>query len=261
VGFDHIIFEKKDGLAWIKLDRPKVLNALSEDVYKEMNKVLDGLESDSASKVIIITGEGKAFAAGADIQKMLTEMPDGVDGYELSVLTHRFLDRLSAMRQPTIAAINGLALGGGLEMALACDFRIASEDARLGLPEVNLGLIPGGSGTQRLQRIVGLGWAKQLVMTGEPIDAEKALRIGLVTQVVPLDQLIDAATELAHKLVKKPAYALLGAKVALDEGGSMGLSEANRMEQIMFGLIFSTGDRMEGLKSFVEKRKPNYKGR
>ncbi len=259
MAFEYIILEKKDGLAWLKFNRPDVFNAMSRDVYTEIDKALGDIENDPDARVIIITGEGKAFAAGADIKYMLENMPAGTDGYDLSVYTHKVFDHLANMNKPSIAALNGMAFGGGLEIALCCDIRIASEKAKMGLPEINLGLIPGAGGTQRLQRLVGLGWAKHLIMTGEPINAQDALSIGLVTKVVPPDELISVAEELAGKMAKFAKYAVTGAKILLDEGGDINLKAAKRFEEAMFGLVFSTEDSVEGMKAFSEKRDADFK--
>ncbi len=261
MSFKYLILEKKDGIAWIKFNRPDVFNAMNRDVYGEIDKALDDIENDPESRVIVITGEGKAFAAGADIKYMLEEMPAGTDGYELSVYTHKVFDHLANLNKPSIAAINGMAFGAGLEIALCCDIRIASEKARLGLPEVTLGLIPGAGGTQRLQRVVGPGWAKHMILTADPIRAQEAFSMGLVTKIVSPEELIDAATEMAGKLLTVPTYAMKGAKILLDEGADINLKSAKRFEEAMFGLVFSTEDRMEGLKAFAEKRDAGFKDR
>ncbi len=259
--YKYIILDKKDGIAWIKFNRPDVYNAFSRDVYSEIDKALDDIENDPASKIIVLTGEGKAFAAGADIKYLLEVLKTGTDGYDLSAYTHKVFDHLANMNKPSIAAINGMAFGGGLEIALCCDIRIASEKAKMGLPEISLGLIPGAGGTQRLQRVVGPGLAKHMIMTGEPISAQEALSMGLVTKVVPPDQLIVTVTEMAKKMSKFAKWAITGAKILLDEGGDINLKAAKRFEEAYFGLVFSTEDRVEGLKAFIEKRDANFKDR
>ncbi len=259
MSYKYIILDKKEGVAWIKFNRPDVYNAMSRDVYVEIDKALDDIENDPACRVIVLTGEGKAFAAGADIKYLLESMKTGTDGYDLSVYTHKVFDHLANLNKPSIAAINGMAFGGGLEIALCCDIRIASEKAKMGLPEINLGLIPGAGGTQRLQRVVGLGWAKQMIMTGDPINAQEALAMGLVTKVVPPDQLIETVSGLAKKMSKFAKYAVTAAKILLDEGGDINLKAAKRFEEAYFGLVFSTEDRIEGLKAFTEKRDAGFK--
>lgn len=259
MSYKYILLEKKNNVAWIKFNRPDVFNAMSRDVYSEIDEALDDIENDPDSRVIILTGEGKAFAAGADIKYLLEVMKSGFDGYDLSAYTHKVFDHLAGMNKPSIAAINGMAFGAGLEIALCCDIRIASEKAKMGLPEINLALIPGAGGTQRLQRAVGPGWAKHIIMTGEPIKAQDAFTIGLVTRVVPPEELAGAAEELAAKLAKFSQCALTGAKTLLDEGADINLKAAKRFEEAFFGLVFSTEDRVEGLKAFMEKRDAEFK--
>jgi enoyl-CoA hydratase len=255
----YINFKKKDGIVWVQFNRPEKLNALNPDVLRDLEKAVATCEEDDSIRLVVLHGNEKAFVAGADIENMAKG--DIKFAYELTDLTMRVQERLADLPKPTIAAISGYALGGGCEIALCCDFRIAAENAILGLPEITLGIIPGAGGTQRLPRLVGIGLATELVFTGEMIKADKAERIGLVSKVVPLDQLETKAQELALKLMERPALALRAAKTALRKGLNVSLREGLQIEQDLFCMLFGTGDQKEGMEAFIEKRKPIFKGR
>jgi len=256
---DELVFYRKmEGLAWITLNRPKRLNALNPEVYGELDRVLTDCETDQEVKVVIITGNENAFAAGADIEAMAKG--DVQLAYRLTDQSQRTQERLADMPKPTIAVIAGYALGGGLELALCCDFRIAGENAILGVPEINLGIIPGGGGTQRLPRLIGLNHATELVLLGEHIKADKAEKWGLINKVVPLDQLERECEKLAKKLMLKSPVALRAAKDAIRTGINTGLKEGLKIEQDIFCMLFGTSDQKEGMAAFLEKRKPNFSG-
>jgi enoyl-CoA hydratase len=231
------------------------MNPLSSKVYKELGQVIDELNEDSSVKAVIITGAGeKAFAAGADITEMVnlstTEM------YEFCLTSQDVSNRFEQLNKPTIAAINGLALGGGCELAMTCDFRLASENARFGQPEINLGIIPGGGGTQRLPRLIGLARAKELLYLGDMIDAVTAEKYGLVNKVVAQSELLNEAMALAKKLASKPGVAMKVLKNAINTGVEMNLTSATSLEVNSFLITFSSEDRLEGMKALLEKRKP-----
>lgn len=248
------------GVAIITINRPQVLNALSIATLHELDAILDELGADPAVGAIVLTGAGgKAFAAGADIGEFQDLASAGQAG-QYAHLGQAVLNRIESLAKPVIAAINGYALGGGCELAMACDIRLAADTARFGQPEINLGIIPGFGGTQRLARLVGRGCAKLLCMTGEPIDAEEALRLGLVDRLVPVDDLLVEATALASKLCGKAPVALALIKQAINIGLEGSLAEGLAYEAAQFGLVFDTKDRREGVSAFLEKRRPSWKG-
>lgn len=258
--FKTIIYEKSDGIGIITLNRPKSMNAISERLIKELNMVIDEIERDEEVRTVIFTGSEKVFAAGADIKE--------VGGIGTPVEAHRFVNsvqslfnRIESLEKPVIAAVSGLALGGGCELALTCDLRIVTENARFGLPEIKIGVMPGGGGTQRLPRLIGAGRAKELLYTGDPIGADEAYRIGLVNKVVSLDSLMDEAKKMATKLARQPAIALKMIKTSVNKGLSMDLQSALAYEACCFETLFSTEDQKEGMKAFVEKRLPLFKGK
>lgn len=257
--FKHILYDFAEGIVTITLNRPQVLNALNSEVFTEMGQVIDRAGKDDLVRVLLITGGEKVFAAGADIAEMSVAQP--MDIYRFSAVMHETLGKIEALGKPVIAVINGYALGGGLELALACDLRIASETAKFGLPEINLGIFPGGGGTQRLPRLVGIGRAKELIYTGEMISADTAFRMGLVNRVVPVGQAMDEGKKLAQKLVAKGAVALLLAKVAVNTGLDTDLASGITIERQCFALLFSTEDQKEGMSAFLEKRKANFTGK
>jgi enoyl-CoA hydratase len=258
--FDNVLYEAGDGNAWITINRPDKLNALNRGTVEEIVSAVGRALADPKVRVLILTGAGeKAFVAGADIKEMASM--GGAEGQEHSRFLHASLAWLERSPKPVIAAVNGFALGGGCELAMACHVRLASQRASFGQPEVNLGLIPGAGGTQRLQRLVGRGRALDLILSGERIDAEEALRIGLVTRVFPPEELRAGVESYARILKTKSPIALTRAVEAVLSGGEMGIDEALRMESALFGLCFDTQDMREGTGAFLEKRKPSFSGR
>jgi enoyl-CoA hydratase/3-hydroxyacyl-CoA dehydrogenase len=254
-----ILLRLEPPLAWIVLNRPERLNAINIDMLKELNMLLDTLEEDERIRVIILTGSGRAFSAGADVTGFM-----GVTPVKAAIFSRKFqevLNKIEYYTKPIIIAINGYALGGGLEMSMSGDIRIASETAQLGQPEINLGFIPGAGGTQRLPRIVGKSKAKEIIFTGDMIPASEALKIGLVDAVVPPEKLEDEARRLALKIAEKPPLALMAAKYAVNFGLESNIWTGLAYESSLFGLLFSTDDVVEGVSAFLEKRKPKFKGK
>ncbi|MEO0131457.1 MAG: enoyl-CoA hydratase-related protein [candidate division WOR-3 bacterium] len=252
----NLLVTIEENIAIIKFNRPSVLNALNTETLLELETTLDELKTHERVRVIILTGEGKAFVAGADIAQMSKFSPE--EARTFAQLGHRVLSKLENFECPVIAAINGYALGGGCEVALACDLRIIAETAKIGQPEVNLGIIPGFGGTQRLARLCGAGVAKELIYTGEMIDAQEAYRIGLVNKVVPQDKLLEAAKELARKILDKGPTAIKLTKSVINRGLDSPLETAKELEIETFALCFATGEPKEGMTAFLEKRKPNW---
>ena len=245
-----------DRIAVVTITRPAALNALNTNFFKEFNHFLDDLEPRDDVKVLVITGEGKAFVAGADIAEMVHMNPE--EGHAFSTFGQRTFDRLEQLAIPVIAAINGYALGGGCELAMACDFRIASKLAKFGQPEMNLGMIPGYAATQRLSRLTGLGNALYLILTAETITADDALRIGLVQKVTEPEMLMEEVMKLASKIAGNGSLAVPVSKRVIRDGISMGFREASELEAVEFGKQFSNEATKEGMKAFLEKRKPNW---
>ena len=257
---EHVLVEKRDRIAYVTLNRPEVLNALNAAVMAELDCVFEGIAGDAEVSAMILTGAGeKAFAAGADISEI--NKKDALTGVAMAVNGQRILRRLETMGKPSIAAVNGFALGGGCEIAMACTIRIASEKAKFGQPEVNLGVIPGYAGTQRLCRIVGRGVAMELILTGRIIDAAEALRIGLVTQVVPPADLLPTAEKTAKTLLAKGPLALRAAIEVVNRGHDIDFDDACALEAQMFGVLCATEDMKEGTKAFLEKRQASFKGK
>ena len=256
-----LLVEKANGIATVTINRPEALNALNLDVLKELKALVNGeLKGAEDVRVVILTGAGeKAFIAGADIKAM--EMMDRFDIMTFAELGHAVLDSLEALEVPVIAAVNGFALGGGCEIAMACDMIIASENARFGQPEINLGIIPGFGGTQRLPRYIGRGRAKELIFTGDMISAARAYEMGLVVRLSPTGKALEDARKLAAKLTSKPAFALRQAKKAVNRGCDLDMASAGVLEKEVFALCFGTEDQKEGMKAFMEKRKPAFTGR
>ena len=254
--FKNIMLEIKDGVGIVKMNRPDAMNALNSRTLEELREAISQLKDDDAVRVIIITGEGKAFVAGADI----AEMKDmtGEQAEEFSRTGQKVFNKIAKIKKPVIAAVNGFALGGGCELAMACDIRIASEKAKLGQPEVNLGVIPGFAGTQRLSRLVGAAKAKELIFTADMVDAQTALSIGLVNQVVPVEQLMDVCMEMAKKIASKGPKAVKLAKKVINEGVEEKLEKGSEYETQEFGECFASGQAKEGMSAFLEKRKPNW---
>lgn len=253
---EDLIFEK-GAIAILTINRPNALNALNRGLVENMARVLRDIRHDQTTRVLILTGAGeRAFVAGADIAAM-SEMT-AIEGLEFSRLGHRVLQTVEDLPIPVIAAVNGFALGGGLELAMACDLILASEKARFGQPEINLALIPGFGGTQRLPHRIGQARARELIMTGEMIEAKTALDWGLLNKVVAPDQLLAEARKLAEKLASKSGIALRQAKAALRASFTMAEDAGLRFEQSAFGLAFASADRVEGTKAFVQKRDPHW---
>ncbi len=248
-----LLLEKNGPLATITFNNPKALNALTVATFEELERTLGELEGDKEVRVVILTGAGeKAFVAGGDIGHLGTLNADSAR--EFALLAQRVIDRIEAFPKPVIAAINGYALGGGCELAMGCDLRIAADSAKFGQPEVKLGIIPGFAGTQRLSRLVGKGRAKELIFTGEMIDAEEACRIGLVNRVVAKEDLMQEVRALALKMCDKSASAIRLSKEAIDNGLEMDFARAARYEADLFALCFTTEDCKEGISAFLEKR-------
>ena len=257
--YETIKIEREENIVWIVLNRPHRLNAFNDILVEELSEALDTVENDPSVRCVIITGEGdRAFSAGADITAFPKVTP--VKAQEFSRRGQKVFSKIEEMSKPVIAAINGYALGGGLELALACDFRIASEHAELGTPEINLGIIPGWGGTQRLVRTVGLRNARRIVMFGERIKADEALKMGLVDKVVPFEKLREETKALAKKLAEGPPIALKYAKQALNFGSQVPLDIGLRLEATLMALLFSTQDVKRGIEAFMSKRKPEFKG-
>jgi len=258
--YDTIKIEREPNILWIILNRPQRLNAFNNVLMEELADILDTAEKDPTVRCIVITGDGDtAFSAGADVTAFPRATP--VSAEEFSRAGQKVFSKVEEIPKPVIAAINGYALGGGLELALACDFRIAAEHAELGSPEIVLGLIPGWGGTQRLVRIVGLPMAKEIVMLGTRIKADEALRKGLVNKVVHYDKLRDEAREMAKKLSAGPPLALKYAKHAMNFGTQVPLEVGLRLESGLMALTFSTEDMKEGLEAFMSRRKAEFKGK
>ena len=257
--YQFLKLDKTDGIATVTIDRPKALNALNPDVLKEMFSMFLGLRDDAEVTVILVTGTGKAFIAGADIAHM--KDLDETGGLRFAELGLAVLGIIEGMEKPVIAAVNGFALGGGTEFILACDMVFASSRAKFGQPEVKLGIIPGFGGTQRLPRLVGKMVAKELIFTGDVIDAARAKAIGLVNEVFEPEALMDEALAVAKRVAKAGPVAVAKAKQAIDLGYDQALSSGLTVEKMAFGALFNTHDRLEGMTAFVEKRAPNFEGK
>ena len=256
---NRIRSERRGPVELLTLDRPKALNALDRATLEELLGCCERLDADTSVRAVVLTGEGRAFAAGADIAEMR-----GLDARQaeaFSRLGHAVGDALESLAVPTLAAVNGYALGGGCELACACDWVYASEKARFGQPEVNLGLIPGFGGTGRLVRRVGSAWAKELVLGGEPIDAETALRIGLVNRLFAPDALLGSALDAAEKIASKGPLAIAAAKRVILQGQDADARTTHALEQAAFGVISAGAERAEGMDAFLEKREPSFEDR
>ncbi len=258
--YKTLLYEKKDGIAVVTLNRPDKLNALNSTVYKELYDVFDAAEKDDAVRVVILTGSGeKAFAAGSDVAEM--QNMNTLDIQKFMATIRKASDFIYNLTKPTIAAIHGYALGGGCELTMCCDLRICSEKARFGQPEINLGLIPGAGGTQRLPRLIGAAKAKELIFIGDMIDASTALSLGLVNKVVPPEKLIEEALVWAAKLASKSGPVLAMAKMAINNGLETDISSGLNMETKCNAICFATYDRKEGMDAFLEKRKAVFKNK
>ena len=256
----NVILEKDSNLAVVTINRPKALNALNSDTLKDLDTVIDDLEKENDIYAVIITGAGeKSFVAGADIAEMKDLNEE--QGREFGTLGNKVFRRLENLNKPTIAAISGFALGGGCELAMACDIRIASEKAKFAQPEAGLGITPGFGGTQRLARIVGIGKAKEMIYTCDMIKADEALRIGLVNKVVPLENLLDEASAMAAKIVANAPIAVRLCKDAINRGLQVDIDKAIEIEAEDFGKCFSSEDQKEGMSAFLERRDKNFKNK
>lgn len=255
-----VLSERHGNSIILTLNRPKVLNALNREVVSSLGEHVADVAKDSSVRALVITGAGRAFAAGADLSEMKRLTP--LEAIAFSQFGHGVLGALETLNVPTIAAVHGFALGGGCEVACACDWIYASQEARFGQPEVNLGLIPGFGGTSRLVRRVGIGWGKEIICSGESIDAETALRIGLVNRIFDSrDTLLEGALEVADKIAKNGPVAVGLGKVLVQATQSADLDAAHTAEQAMFGTIFGTEDHLEGMDAFLTKRSPKFRGR
>jgi enoyl-CoA hydratase/carnithine racemase len=260
MSFDNLLIERDDATAIVTINRPKVLNALNTQTLDDLRRAILELKYDDSVRVVILTGAGeKSFVAGADINELAVQTPTG--GREHALAGQHVFDLIENMGKPVIAAINGYALGGGCELAMACTLRLAADTAKLGQPEIGLGLIPGYAGTQRLPRLVGRGKAMEMILTGAPIGADEAHRIGLVNRVVAAAALMTEACTLAAQLAKNAPIAMRYIINAINKGMEMPFAEACQYEATLFGLVASTEDMKEGTSAFLQKRKPDFKGR
>src|SRR6266581_1038631 len=260
MGYGNILCEKKDGIAYITFNRPKVLNALNRKTVEELHQALLDARGDESVRVLILTGAGeKSFVAGADISELALQTP--VEGKEFSLYGQGVFHLLETMGKPSICAINGFALGGGCELALSCSIRIASKNAKLGQPEVKLGILPGYGGSQRLARLCGKGVAHELCLTGEMISAEEAQRIGLVNHVYEPAGLLPAAEAMAKKIIANAPLAVKYTMEAIERGIEMPQEEGLFLEATLFGLVCATEDKREGTTAFLEKRPPQFRGK
>jgi len=259
--YSNILVTREENIAIVTFNRPKALNALSHATMEELSAAIDELGNDKTVRCIILTGAGeKAFVAGADINE-LRAIASAADGADFAARGQSILFKIENLDKPVIAAINGYALGGGCELAMACDIRIAADSAKLGQPEINLGIIPGYGGSQRLPRLVGKGRAKWLILSGDMISAREALHIGLVDFVVPAAELMDTAKKMARKIASKAPLALAWVKRCINVGAETDLVTGCAFEASQFGLVCGTEDRMEGTTAFLEKRPPQFKGK
>ena len=254
--YSKLVVEKENGIAIVKINNPQTLNALNSTILGELDTLFTELENDSSISVIILTGEGKAFVAGADITEMSSM--DAAEGKAFGEKGAKVFRKIELLSKPVIAAVNGYALGGGCELAMCCDIRIASAKAKFGQPEVGLGITPGFSGTQRLPRLVGMGKAKELIFTAEAINADEACRIGLVNSVAEPEELMNTAVAMAEKIAGKAPAAVKYSKESINRGMQCSMDEAINIEANLFGLCFATEDQKEGMKAFMEKRKAKF---
>jgi enoyl-CoA hydratase len=257
---ENLLIERDGPVAIVTVNRPKVLNALNTQTLDELRRTILSLKHDDTVRAVIVTGAGeKSFIAGADINELAVQTPVG--GRDHAMRGQHVLDLIEHMGKPVIAAINGFALGGGCELAMACTLRVAADTARIGQPEINLGIIPGYAGTQRLSRLVGTGRALEILLTGDPLPAAEAHRLGLVNRVVPAAELMAEARKLASALAAKAPVAVRYIIDAVNRGAQMSFGEAQTYEATLFGLVASTDDMREGTRAFLEKRKAEFKGK
>lgn len=248
--------ERRGTTGIITMNRPEALNALNDQVLRDLEQVLDQVEQEEEILVAVITGAGRSFVAGADIGQM--SQLSAVEAKKFGVYGNQVFLKLENLTKPTIAAVNGFALGGGCELTLACDLRIAADHARFALPEVTLGIIPGGGGTQRLARIIGVGRAKELIFTGDQIDAQEAYRLGLANHVVPRDELMETCRALGEKIASRASYAVFLAKTAINSSQEIDLKNGAEREKDLLGLAFATRDKQEGMEAFLARRPPRF---
>ncbi len=253
---DKVLYDKRDQIGKITINRPQALNALNTSVLKELNRLLTDIESDTDLRVLIITGKGRAFVAGADIKEM--QAYNSLEARQYAELGLSTMKRIEDLAIPVIASVNGFALGGGCELALACEIRYASEQAKFGQPEVGLGIIPGFGGSQRLARLVGIAHAKELIYTGKVIDSQEALKIGLVNRVFNSEELESETMKLADSIAKQSTSAIRYAKTAINIGIDATLANSFEYEKNLFSLCFSTQDQKKGMQAFVEKKRANF---
>ncbi|HEV2233733.1 MAG TPA: enoyl-CoA hydratase-related protein [Terriglobia bacterium] len=260
MSFETLLYEKRAGIAYVTVNRPEKLNALNQKVIKELGNCFEIIQKDDEVRAVILTGAGeKSFVAGADINELALQTP--IQGKETSLAGQRILDLMENLGKPIIAAINGYAFGGGCELAMACSLRLASDNARLGQPEVKLGIIPGYAGTQRLPRLVGKGLALEMILSGEAVSAQEAYRIGLVNQVVAAKDLMAAAESLARKIMANGPVAVKLALEAVNRGMDMTHGAGEFLEATLFGLCCATADMKEGTRAFLEKRPAKFAGK
>jgi len=257
MAYNTIIYEKAEGIGTITLNRPKSMNSLNTELFKDMSEVLGRISKDPEVRVLILTGSEKFFAAGADITE-IRSISNAVEAHAFLEKVNALFNALENLEKPTIAAISGLALGGGCELLMACDIRICAENAIFGQPEIKIGVIPGAGGTQRLPRIIGITKAKELLFTGDTMNAAEALRVGLVSKVVPTGKLLEEARAIAGKIARQPGVALRVTKDVINTGMSVDLKTALSYEGRCFEMLFDTHDQKEGMTAFVEKRKPKF---
>ncbi len=258
--YETLLYEKRDAIGYVTINHPEKLNALNSRVMEDLGACFRDIQKDGDVRAAILTGAGeKAFVAGADVNVLAVQTP--VAGKETSILGQRVLDLIENLGKPVIAAVNGYALGGGCELAMACTLRVASENARFGQPEVKLGLMPGYAGTQRLPRLVGKGRALEIILSGEPVTAQEAYRIGLANQVVPAKDLMAAAEALARKILANAPLAVKFAMEAVNHGMEMSQQEGQFLEATLFGLCCTTTDMKEGTRAFLEKRPAKFVGK
>ncbi len=258
--YKTLIYEKKENIGLLTINRPDKLNAISNELTSELKRLLDEIENDEELRVLIITGAGdKAFVAGADIKELVDR--DAKLGRQISRERQEIFSRIENLQVPVIGAVNGYALGGGLELALACSIRMCSEKAQFGSPEVKLGIIPGDGGTQRLPRLIGLGRAMEMIITGDFIDAQEAYRIGLVNKVFPHGELMDGAMDLAQRIASRPPLAIRYAKEAVNRSQEGDRVSGFALESYLHALTCTTEDKKEGVSAFLEKRKGEFKGK
>ena len=260
MSYKNLLYEKEDGIGIVTINRPEVLNLLNIEVFAELYKLFQEIEDAPDVRVVILTGSGeKAFIAGVDVSEMKDK--NSVEIEDFVAIARKTGDRIFTLSKPVIAAINGFALGGGWEMAMNCDLLIASKNAKFGQPEINLGIVPGGGSMQKLTRTIGMTRAKELIYTGDIIDADTALSLGLVNKVVPPESLMTEAKALARKLLSRSSVALSFAKKAINSGTGMSLTAGIDLDETFFARCFDTEDQKEGMKAFLEKRKPQFRNR